>query len=69
MVLKNTFLKKYYMTIFQKIMERPKWGFSIPLSKWLKNELKYLIHNYLNSQILSMISFINTPEVLNYKKI
>jgi asparagine synthase (glutamine-hydrolysing) len=30
------------------LIHRPKWGFSIPLGKWLKNELHYLIDDYLN---------------------
>ena len=50
----NNGIQKYilkeltYDYIPKKIMERPKWGFSIPLEKWLKTELNYLIKNYLN---------------------
>ena len=29
-------------------MERPKWGFSIPLDKWLQKELYFLIEKYLS---------------------
>ncbi|HNW69209.1 MAG TPA: asparagine synthase (glutamine-hydrolyzing) [Bacteroidales bacterium] len=28
--------------------DRPKWGFSIPLQKWLKTDLKYLIDDHLS---------------------
>ena len=56
-----------YEYIPKKIIERPKWGFTIPLSKWLKNDLKFMINKYLNTQMLSKISFINTEEVLSYK--
>ncbi|HEY5751318.1 MAG TPA: asparagine synthase (glutamine-hydrolyzing) [Chryseolinea sp.] len=31
-----------------ELIHRPKWGFSIPLAKWLKNELRYLIDDYLD---------------------
>ena len=39
-----------YEYIPKKIMERPKWGFSIPLEKWLKNELYFLVEKYLNKK-------------------
>ncbi|REG91487.1 asparagine synthase (glutamine-hydrolyzing) [Algoriphagus antarcticus] len=32
----------------KSIMERPKMGFSVPLVTWLKNDLKYLIDDFLN---------------------
>jgi len=31
-----------------ELVHRPKWGFSIPLVKWLKNDLRYLIDDYLD---------------------
>ena len=46
----NNGIQKYilkeltYDYIPKKIMERPKWGFSIPLEKWLKTKLK--LFNY-----------------------
>ena len=55
----NNGIQKYilkeltYDYIPKKIMERPKWGFSIPLEKWLKTELNYLIPKYLNEDSLS----------------
>jgi asparagine synthase (glutamine-hydrolysing) len=30
-----------------ELFNRPKWGFSIPLDKWMKNELKEYIESYL----------------------
>jgi asparagine synthase (glutamine-hydrolysing) len=32
----------------KSLMDRPKMGFSIPLAAWLKNDLKYLIDDFLN---------------------
>ena len=55
----NNGIQKYilkeltYDYIPKKIMERPKWGFSIPLEKWLKTELNYLIPKYLNEASFS----------------
>ena len=57
-----------YDYIPKKIVDKPKWGFTIPLAKWLKNDLQFLIHDYLNSKTLSKISFINSAEVLKYKE-
>ena len=31
---------------------RPKWGFSIPLQRWLQKDLHYLIDTYLHTQAL-----------------
>ena len=56
-----------YDYIPKRIVEKPKWGFSIPLSKWLRNDLKFMIDNYLNFETLSKIDFINTKEVLSFK--
>lgn len=41
-----------YDYIPQKFFERPKWGFSIPLHKWLKKDLHYLIDKYLSNEIV-----------------
>ncbi len=36
-----------YDFVPQALFDRPKWGFSIPLDKWMKNELKEYIESYL----------------------
>ena len=33
-------------------MDRPKTGFEIPINDWLKNDLSYLIDDYLNQEII-----------------
>lgn len=35
-----------------ELVNRPKWGFSIPLSKWMKNDLRFLME-YLSDESLS----------------
>ena len=41
-----------YDYIPKKLLDRPKWGFSIPLEKWLQNELKYLCEKYLKKDLI-----------------
>lgn len=41
-----------YDLVPRKMFERPKWGFSIPLDKWLKTDLRYLVDKYLDAAIL-----------------
>ena len=57
-----------YDYIPKKIMERPKWGFSVPLEKWLKTELYYLIGKYLNADSLSKTNILNIKAVANLLK-
>ena len=58
-----------YEYIPKKIMERPKWGFSIPLDKWLKTDLNYLIEKYLNQEIIEEFQIIdyNYVKTIIYK--
>ncbi len=42
-----------YEHVPKQIFNRPKWGFSIPLDKWLKNELSYLVDEYLNEKVVT----------------
>ncbi|MFZ6009325.1 MAG: asparagine synthase-related protein, partial [Bacteroidota bacterium] len=32
------------------LVDRPKWGFSVPLQKWLLTDLRYLIDEHLSDQ-------------------
>ena len=52
----------------EEIMDRPKWGFSIPLEKWLKKDLRYLIEKYLNEEVINEINVLNYIVVSNIKK-
>ena len=48
-----------YGFVPEKIFKRPKWGFSIPLKKWLKTDLSYLIENYTSKRIIEKYNFLN----------
>lgn len=58
-------LKEY---IPDKLIYRPKWGFGIPLSSWLKGDLQYLITDYLSKQAIEEIGVFNTEYVQELKK-
>jgi len=39
--------------------DRPKWGFEMPISKWLKTDLKYLIEEYLSKDVVMRQGIFN----------
>lgn len=47
----------------KRIQKRPKWGFEVPISAWLKKELRYLTDNYLSE------NKINEQGIFNYSSI
>lgn len=62
-------IRKYLLqeVLFSKLpkslFDRPKRGFSIPLGKWLQNELSYLITDYLNPTVIKKFEILNNQEV------
>ena len=54
-----------YDHVPKHFFDRPKWGFSIPLEKWLQKELHYLIDQYLHPNVLNEHGIFNVSEVLN----
>ena len=51
----------------QQLFNRPKWGFSIPLSKWLKSDLKFLIDTYLNKGEVERAGWVKVEFVESLK--
>ena len=53
--------------LFQHIpasyFNRPKKGFSIPLNIWLKNEMQFLINDFLNPNIVDKVGLVNVEYV------
>ncbi len=45
------------------LFARPKWGFSIPLCKWLHTDLHYLIDDYLNETALTKTGIFSQKKV------
>jgi asparagine synthase (glutamine-hydrolysing) len=52
-----------YDYVPKSYFDRPKWGFSIPLNKWLKTELKYLADDYLSETVINDAGWVNYREV------
>lgn len=52
-----------YEFLPKSLMDRPKWGFSIPLEKWLGKELRPLIDQYLEESLIEAAEIVNYAEV------
>src|SRR5260221_8587128 len=52
----------------KKLFDRPKWGFSIPLEKWMRNDLKELVETYTSEKIISKYNFLNYKVVAHLKE-
>ncbi|HSV75789.1 MAG TPA: asparagine synthase (glutamine-hydrolyzing) [Bacteroidales bacterium] len=48
-----------------EIFDKPKWGFSIPLSRWLQSDLKFLSDEYLSDAALAKTGIIKAGPVAN----
>lgn len=57
-----------YKYLPKYLFERPKQGFAIPLNKWMKNELKYLVDEYLSEDMIGRFGIINYEYVDYLKK-
>jgi asparagine synthase (glutamine-hydrolysing) len=47
----------------EKLVHRPKWGFSVPLAKWLKSDLRYLLTEYLSAPVVEQIGIVDAVYV------
>ncbi|MEN9569622.1 MAG: hypothetical protein RL172_853 [Bacteroidota bacterium] len=52
-----------YQHVPAQIFNRPKWGFTIPLGKWLKTDLKYLVDTYTAPAIIDKYGLLHTAVV------
>jgi asparagine synthase (glutamine-hydrolysing) len=57
-----------YDYVPSKYFDRPKWGFSIPISSWLKGDLKHLIDKFLSKENIELGGFLKFNEVNNLKE-
>ena len=59
-------LKKELYKLVPKIyFDRPKKGFSIPLQRWLLNDLRHLIDNYLHPSVIKQYDLVDNTYVQN----
>ncbi len=48
-----------YDHIPRDFFNRPKWGFGIPIQRWLKKDLRYLIDKYLSNEVIEKHGIVN----------
>lgn len=52
----------------KEFYNRPKWGFSIPLARWLKADLKFLLDRYTSEVVISKYNVVNYTVVNSLRK-
>jgi asparagine synthase (glutamine-hydrolysing) len=57
-----------YQYIPKKFFDRPKQGFAIPLAKWLKSDLYFLIEETLSREVIEKYNIVNYSHVEQLKK-
>ena len=48
-----------YDYVPKSLFDRPKWGFSIPMERWLKTDLSYLLDKYTSQEIIEKHNIVN----------
>lgn len=57
-----------YDFVPKSFFDRPKGGFSIPLERWLQKELRYLIDDYLSTDVINEVGIVNVAAVEKLKQ-
>ena len=57
-----------YDYVPKSYFERPKQGFSIPLIKWLRTDLRFLMEDFLSEKVIKTYDFVDFAEVEKMKK-
>jgi asparagine synthase (glutamine-hydrolysing) len=65
----NKYILKQLLSEYlpENLVNRKKWGFSIPLKNWLRKELRYLLDDYVNQKITDDIGIFNWAYVAKLK--
>lgn len=50
------------------LVDRPKWGFGVPLMSWLKGDLRYLVEDNLNDDVINSIGLFNPSYTQQLKR-
>jgi asparagine synthase (glutamine-hydrolysing) len=58
--------KILYQYVPQSLFDRPKWGFSIPLERWMETELSYLIDLYASKEMCEKHGIIEFDRFKKY---
>lgn len=46
-----------------RLVDRPKWGFSVPLATWLSKDLRYLADDFLNDKVIDEIGLFKKSAI------
>ncbi|MBU0768058.1 MAG: asparagine synthase C-terminal domain-containing protein, partial [Proteobacteria bacterium] len=60
---KYIFIETFKDILPQSLHNRPKWGFEMPISKWLKSDLRSLIEENLSQERIIREGIFNYPTV------
>ncbi|MCK9364908.1 MAG: asparagine synthase (glutamine-hydrolyzing) [Syntrophales bacterium] len=60
---KYIFIEAFKDILPKRLHNRPKWGFEMPIARWLKTDLKYLISEYLLRDKIDKQGIFNYPEI------
>ena len=60
---KYIFIETFKDILPQSLHNRPKWGFEMPISKWLKTDLRYLIEDNLSPERINGEGIFHYPAV------
>ena len=52
----------------QKLLDRPKKGFSVPYFRWLRGDLKYLLDEYLSPSVIRSQGVLNPTFVVDFRR-
>ncbi len=66
--LRNGRAKYIFLETFRDILppslhNRPKWGFEMPVSQWLKSDLRYLVEDHLSQEKINGQGIFHYPVV------
>jgi asparagine synthase (glutamine-hydrolysing) len=48
-----------YDFVPRQLFDRPKWGFTIPLAKWMKTDLRFLLDKYCNEELITRFNVVS----------
>jgi len=60
---KYVFIETFKDILPQSLHNRPKWGFEMPISKWLKSDLRYLVEDNLSQERIIREGIFHYPAV------
>jgi asparagine synthase (glutamine-hydrolysing) len=62
---KYVFIETFKDILPKALHNRPKWGFEMPISRWLKTDLHYLISTYLSQERIEKQEIFHYPVIEN----